>query len=574
MARRLPHLGHMPAVPSGPEGKGFRNPGRLIAAGFALVIALMVGLVYFHRSGVAESELSLDRLLSVEYAAIEQLAVMRDTSRERSLLLHDITITPDPFEREEKFQKFYDLAVVFGNARQKLLALDLDAHEKAMLEQQRAATQRTMELQQRVIELVQAGEARAARQLLVEQAIPAHEETAQLLRASQEHEIEDARVLAESSSKRLKKLAGLTGYVALAAVVLALLIAALVGAHTSALVGGLVSISDKLEKAVKYLEGQKFALDQHAIVSIADAAGAITYANDKFCEVSGYGREELIGQNHRLLKSSHHSPSFYERMWAAITAGEVWHGEVCNRNKQGGLYWVETTIVPFLDESGLPYQYVSIRTEITQVKRAEAELRRSRDELERKVDERTAELTRANQELQAEVQHRRLLEEHLQTLATTDTLTQVFNRRKFDEMLAMEMARAERYAQPFSLILLDIDHFKQLNDRFGHPAGDAVLSELAARVVPVLRASDIFARWGGEEFVVLAPGATVENARQLAEKLRGEIERGEFAMVGKLTCSFGVAEFSRGGKAEDLLRQADQALYRAKQGGRNRVEVA
>jgi len=564
----------MSVAPPGPEGKGVRNPGRLIAAGFALVIALMVGLAYFHRAGVAEGRQILDRLIAVEDVAIEQLAVMLNASRERALVLHDISITSDPFGREEKLQKFYDLAVVFGNARQKLLALDLDDHEKAMLEQQRIATSRTLALQQQVIDLVQAGKVNEAQLLLVEQAIPAQDEVLSLLRTIHEHEIEDARRLAEAGTRHLKKLAGLTGYVASAAVALALLIAALVGAHTSALVRGLVFTSDKLEKAVKNLEDQKFALDQHAIVSIADAAGAIIYANDKFCEVSGYAREELIGQNHRLLKSIHHSPSFYEQMWETITAGKVWRGEVCNRNKGGGQYWVETTIVPFLDESGLPYQYVSIRTEITQVKRVEDELRRGRDDLERMVVERTAELTHANDELQSEIERRRLLEEHLQTLATTDALTQIFNRRKFDEMLARETARAGRYAQPFSLILFDIDHFKQLNDRFGHQAGDAALSQLAGRVVPAIRASDIFARWGGEEFVILVPGATAENARLLAEKLRSEIEHGEFAPVGQLTCSFGVAEFRKGDSADDLLRRADQALYRAKQGGRNRVEAA
>ncbi len=261
-------------------------------------------------------------------------------------------------------------------------------------------------------------------------------------------------------------------------------------------------------------------------------------------------------------------------MWATITAGKVWHGEVCNRNKRGELYWVESTIAPFLDESGLPYQYVSIRTEITQIKRMEEELRRGRDELDSIVMERTAELTCANDELQSEIERRRQLEEHLQTLATTDALTQVFNRRKFDEMLGMEMTRAERYAQPFSLILLDIDHFKQLNDRFGHQAGDAVLSQLAAQILHAIRASDVFARWGGEEFAILVPGATAESARRLAEKLRGEIEYGEFAAVGRLTCSFGVAEFRKDDSADDLLRRADEALYRAKQGGRNRVEAA
>ncbi len=115
---------------------------------------------------------------------------------------------------------------------------------------------------------------------------------------------------------------------------------------------------------------QKAALDEHAIVSIADPSGNITYVNEKFCEISGYHSDELVGRNHRIVKSDRHPSEFYDEMWNTITQGKVWHGEVCNRSKQGDEYWVNSTIVPFLDERGLPYQYVSIRTDITALKAA------------------------------------------------------------------------------------------------------------------------------------------------------------------------------------------------------------
>ncbi|MDE2586166.1 MAG: PAS domain S-box protein, partial [Betaproteobacteria bacterium] len=130
----------------------------------------------------------------------------------------------------------------------------------------------------------------------------------------------------------------------------------------------------RLHQALSSLEQQKFALDQHAIVSTTDVAGNILYANDKFCEISGYSREQLLGQNHRLLKSGIHPPALYEDMWCCISEGNVWRGEICNRAKDGSLYWVSATLVPLLDDVGVPYQYIGIRTDITDRKRAEAKL--------------------------------------------------------------------------------------------------------------------------------------------------------------------------------------------------------
>ena len=133
----------------------------------------------------------------------------------------------------------------------------------------------------------------------------------------------------------------------------------------------------ELHRALIDLANQKFAVDQHAIVSMTDRQGNITYANDRFCRISGYSREELIGRNHRMVKSGIHSPHFYQDLWETISAGRVWHGEVCNRAKNGGLYWVDATIVPFFDKDRLPIQYISIRTDITERKRIEKRLFRS-----------------------------------------------------------------------------------------------------------------------------------------------------------------------------------------------------
>ena len=138
-----------------------------------------------------------------------------------------------------------------------------------------------------------------------------------------------------------------------------------------------------LTGSLRELEFQKYALDAHSIVSITDRSGKITYTNDKFSEVSLYSRQELLGQDHRLLNSGYHPHDFFKTMWATIGHGQVWHGEVKNRRKDGSFYWVDSTIVPFLDDAGKVLRYVSIRTDITERKAAEDQLAKQREFYER-----------------------------------------------------------------------------------------------------------------------------------------------------------------------------------------------
>jgi diguanylate cyclase (GGDEF)-like protein len=157
--------------------------------------------------------------------------------------------------------------------------------------------------------------------------------------------------------------------------------------------------------------------------------------------------------------------------------------------------------------------------------------------------------------------------------ATTDALTGLPNRLKFDQALANEMSRAERYQTPLSLVLYDVDHFKKVNDTYGHQVGDKVLTQLSRFVPNLLRNTDFLARWGGEEFVILIPGAEGSMAFQAAEKLRDAIRQVVFDEVGTVTCSFGVTQYAVGDTAAGFISRADDALYRAKISGRNRVEL-
>lgn len=158
-------------------------------------------------------------------------------------------------------------------------------------------------------------------------------------------------------------------------------------------------------------------------------------------------------------------------------------------------------------------------------------------------------------------------------LSLTDRLTQTYNRVKLDAVLAKEMARATRYNYTFSVIFLDIDHFKQVNDTHGHMVGDAVLVRLASLLKDHVRKSDNLGRWGGEEFLLILPHTSLERACALAEKLRQTIEVEVFPVAGHQTCSFGVTAYCRGDGLAELLARADQALYKAKNSGRNRVQV-
>jgi len=183
-------------------------------------------------------------------------------------------------------------------------------------------------------------------------------------------------------------------------------------------------------------------------------------------------------------------------------------------------------------------------------------------------------LAEARAALEAKNAKLQLQSAQLEELATTDALTGLWNRRKFNDLVVGEVARARRYTQPLSLGLLDVDHFKRVNDTYGHDVGDAVLRELACLVRGQVRTVDVVARWGGEEFVVLGPGVSLAGCLELAERIRGVVAAHVFPAAGPVTVSIGVTAYSQGDSPTALFSRADKALYAAKERGRDRVESA
>ena len=296
-----------------------------------------------------------------------------------------------------------------------------------------------------------------------------------------------------------------------------------------------------LSSSLNDLRYQKFVLDQHALVATTDLSCAINYVNEKFCALTGYTAEELLGKNHRMFNSGVHPAEFFDEMYRTITAGRVWSGEMCNRSKDGGLYWLMTTIVPFLDQAGQPSQYITMSTDITDRKRIE--------------------------------------EENL-SLAFYDVLTGLPNRRLLLDRAGFALTASARTQMYGAVLFLDMDRFKILNDTLGHDYGDLLLIEVAHRIRSCVREVDTVARMGGDEFVVLFekidahPEEASQKTALIAEKIRVSLAE-VYQLDGHehhSSPSIGVCLFLGNAEpVEALLKHADMAMYRAKDGGRNAV---
>jgi diguanylate cyclase (GGDEF)-like protein/PAS domain S-box-containing protein len=275
------------------------------------------------------------------------------------------------------------------------------------------------------------------------------------------------------------------------------------------------------------------AVNDVLIVAVTDPAGRIVHVNDRFCAISGYSRAELLGRNHRIVSSGTHKKAFFADMYRTIRQGRTWRGEICNRAKDGSLYWVATTIIPELDQAGQIARYVACRFEITEQKAAQ---------------------------------------QRLGEMASRDPLTGLLNRNGLKNELAGLLADSERCDASVSVIGLDIDNFKDVNDLNGHDVGDRVLRTVASRLCTLLEDRGLVARLGGDEIAIVLRNSGPDTASligSLQDVIRQPIEIGPLTFG--VTASLGVAQFPEDGlTATDLMKRADIALYSAKRQGRDR----
>lgn len=311
----------------------------------------------------------------------------------------------------------------------------------------------------------------------------------------------------------------------------------------SEILGVLALVFDKTDQglAIHHLNELKMALNAHAIVAVTNAKGIITQVNEKFCAISQFSESELLGNTHNIVNSGFHSKDFFRDLWRTISKGVVWNGEICNRAKDGSIYWVHTTIVPFVDSDGKPLQYISIRADITQ---------------------------------------RKLAEQKIERMAFYDALTDLPNRRLMMERLLLTVASCKQSGKHGALILIDLDHFKEVNDTIGYTFGDELLRSVGNKILQCVRDKSCVSRIGGDEFVLilsdLSEDATEANiqAQVVADRICRELDRSHCIKERCIASSASIGLVVFQDVSEDhseLLQKASMALHQAKISGKNRV---
>lgn len=293
-----------------------------------------------------------------------------------------------------------------------------------------------------------------------------------------------------------------------------------------------IFVHDEQLTVDKKLQDILYALDQSAIVAITNRTGKIIHVNKKFTEMSQYTSNELLGKNHSIINSSHHSREFFKDMWRTIGKGHVWRGEIKNKKKDGTFYWVDTTIVPFLNDKRIPYQYISIRSEITARKEAEEKIR---------------------------------------YLAYNDELTNLPNRLYFRRKLSEVLINAKQDNSKVCVVNFNIDRLRYVNDSFGYEMGDYVLSVVSERLKSAMPQDSVIARMAGDEFAFILQNIDrIDEIELMITEVQEAIQQPiEIANQSyTLSSSAGIALYpEHGTEASELVSKAEKALLEMKERG-------
>lgn len=311
-------------------------------------------------------------------------------------------------------------------------------------------------------------------------------------------------------------------------------------------------------------------------IAVYDVNGVATYVNPAFNRIFGWSLEEVAGGAVQFCPEG--TGNRTDQMVSKALNGENFSGiRAKRRAKSSKIIDVSISGAPYFDDQGKPAGCIIHLRNISDKIRAQDALKKAHDQLDHRVKERTAELAEANARLKEEIKERQRIEEALRYQATHDDLTQVWNRKTIIEALARELSRSEREGSDAGIIMVDLDHFKQVNDSAGHLVGDEVLKEVASKIKSQLREYDWLGRYGGEEFLIILPGAEKSEAVKVSERIRLAVAQNPLQTQSgsvSVTISLGVTTLKEleHPRVDSAIRNADTALYLAKENGRNRVE--
>ncbi len=352
--------------------RGMLNTGKLSLLVVILSILLAAGYLIFNSySDVRQVHGTATKVLRDQQLKRVLLASMFSVSRERSLILLEMAAEGDVFELDDLNQRFAEQAQIYITAWENIYSQPLTEKELTLLERVRETVAINAAMQNQVAELFTEEKREQAISLLFSHAIPGQNKVIEQLSYIIDEYNKNSVEFIENMDREFE--ANTQVYILLTSLLF------VIGSIAIIIMLTRVSRTEKqqLSRALDELAEQKFALDQHAIVAITDVEGNITYANERFCKLSGYSEDELIGQNHRLLNSGDKSKTEWQEMYRTLNSGQVWNDVVRNRAKDGHFYWVDTTIVPFMGKDNNPRSYIAIRTDITERKLSEQALRRS-----------------------------------------------------------------------------------------------------------------------------------------------------------------------------------------------------